>query len=112
MDTPTPPRRNRRSCIRRPGKRSTKANFYTGQFGLGRSSTAVVLNICETGVCLRVQSEFAPGQELELHLSSLCLSKPIRMPGEVVWCLPTADGEYHIGVHFRRAISFRDMQSL
>src|SRR2546429_4418013 len=112
METPTSSRRNRRSSMRRQPKRNTKATCTTGKFGMGKTIAVVVLDISETGVRLRVPIEFAPGQEIELQLSSVCCPKPIRMTGEVVRCLQTADEEYCIGVRFRQPLPYRDLQSL
>ena len=101
--------RNRRRSIRHNTKRTTKVTCHGGKLGLGPNIARQVLDISETGARLRVSAECEAKQEIKLHLNSLSSRKPLIAEGEVVWCVATADGDYCIGVQFRKPIPYRDM---
>jgi hypothetical protein len=103
--------RNRRRSIRRSTRRSTKVTCYGGRIG-GSNVATHILDISETGARLRVREEYKKNQEIEIYLSSMSHRKPIRMRGDVVWCVRTEEGDFCIGVQFRGVLPFRDVQLL
>ncbi len=104
--------RNCRRSIRHAARRTTKVSCYGGKLGLGPNIATQILDISETGARLRVREECILQQEIEIYLSSASHRKPIRMRGEVVWCVRTNDGDYCVGVQFRGNLAFRDVQLL
>ncbi len=112
MSEPQPRKRNRRASIRRPPKRSTRVICGSGSWGLGPNIVLELLDISETGIRLRVSAACRRGQEMELELSSLNTPRPLKIPAEVVWCVPGDAGTYSIGLRFRRALSYHLTHSL
>jgi hypothetical protein len=104
--------RNSRRSIRRPTRQTTKVICFGGKLGLGPNIANQILDISETGARLRVKEECVKNQELELHLSGLSHRRPVRMRGEVVWCVRTNEGDYCVGVQFRGCLPFKDVQLL
>jgi hypothetical protein len=102
--------RNKRRSVRRHARRTTKATCYGGKLGLGPNLATHILDVSETGARLRVREACTQGQEIEIYLTTVSHRKPLRMRGDVVWCLRTEDGDYCIGIQFRGTLPFRDVQ--
>lgn len=102
------PYRNRRRSMRRQSKRSTKI-YCHGPMGLGPNLAVKLLDVSEIGLRALLTKEFPVGTELEVHLESICHRRPIRRWAEVVWSIPTQDGEYNVGISLRRPLPYRDL---
>ncbi len=112
MDTPPSTTSNRRLCRRQQAKRTTKVACRLGALGTGPNLALGVLDVSESGLRLLAKSALAPGQQVEISLEGLWQRQPLRLPAEVVWCLPTADGKHCAGIKFHKRLSYADFQSL
>lgn len=106
------PNRNRRLSRRRTPKRTTRAICLKGSFGLGRNLALSVLDFSETGIRLVIKEALVVGQEVEVSVEGVLLRQPVKLPGVVVWCTPTADGTFCVGVHFEKTVPFSTFQAL
>jgi len=79
---------------------------------LGANVALGILDLSVTGACLRLKEAVPIGQELELHLESLHNSRPLKLPGQVIWCQAGPEGHFLAGVRFSRALPYADFQSL
>ena len=103
---------NRRSSRRRPPKGSTKVRCYRGPMGLGSNVAVSALDVSESGAALVVKTAFQPGEELEVNLEGVVHRRPIKKMAVVVWCVPTSDGRFALGVRFQGALSYADLNDL
>ncbi|HVS36490.1 MAG TPA: PilZ domain-containing protein [Gemmataceae bacterium] len=103
---------NRRASRRRPPKGSTKIRCYRGPMGLGPNMAVSALDVSETGAAMVVKVEFRPGEELEVNLEGVIHRRPIRKMGTVVWCMPTSDDFFIIGVKFQGSLRYADLNDL
>lgn len=102
-----PPRPNKRRSRRQAPKGSTKVRAYRNAMGLGPNIAAGVLDLSETGVRLLLKEELTKGKEFEVVLESV--SKSIKVIAEVMWTVPTADGQFCTGARFGKTLSFADL---
>jgi hypothetical protein len=109
---PSPPEKNRRLSPRRHPKRTTKATGHKGVLGLGPNVVLSVVDLCENGARLVVKVPLEKGQEVEVNLQGQSHARPLKLPAVVVWSVPTADGNYSVGVTFRRRLSYTELQDL
>jgi hypothetical protein len=110
VNDPQPARRNKRHVCR-PPKGGTKAYLSGNPLGLGANLAVSVLDLSESGVRLVVKTELRPGQGVEVHLEHLT-SRAVKVPAEVVWCLPGADGRFVVGARFVRPLAYADLLAL
>jgi hypothetical protein len=97
---------NRRSALRRNLKRSSRVLCVTGKFGLGQNVAVSLLDMSESGVRLVLKEELAPGHEVEVGLEPMGHSRPTRITGTVMWCVPMTDGNYCLGVRFDKPLKW------
>jgi hypothetical protein len=97
---------------RRAPKGNTKATCRRGVLGLGPNLALAILDVSEAGIRLRVRELLEPGQEVEIGLEGLANSRPLRVPASVVWCVPTAEGDYCVGLQFDRRLTYADLHML
>ena len=112
MNPPEPSMRNRRLAKRRPPKRSTKITCRKGALGIGPNLALSLLDVSETGIRLVVKEDLKVRQEVEIGLLGIGHQRPIQIMGDVVWCVPAADGNHCLGVKFQRFLSYTDLQQL
>jgi hypothetical protein len=103
---------NRRCSTRRQPKRSSKVMCVTGKFGFGPNVAVTLLDVSETGIRLVLKTELTPGHEVEVSLDSITGRQPHKIPGEVIWCVPMADGNYCLGVRFTKALKWAVLLAL
>lgn len=108
MQTP----RNRRACRRHKPKASAKAFCLKGSLGLGRNIAVSIIDVSETGARLMVKEAIKQEQDVEVILEHTSLAKPVKRVGKVMWCEPTEEGSYRIGVRFEKLLLYTDWQSL
>lgn len=104
--------RNRRRSIRRQARRTTKVTLYRGPMGLGSNLAIKILDLSETGTRLLIATELTQREEVEINLLGMGQARPVRLPAEVVWCIETKEGEFCVGIQFRRPLNFRDLQGM
>ena len=102
---------NRRSATRHQPRGGSKIVCATGKFGLGPNVGVSVLDVSETGIRLIVKEALPVGSEVEIGLKSPADRKPTPMPAEVVWCVPTADGNFCVGARFGRPLKYALLQA-
>jgi hypothetical protein len=112
QDAATRTDRNRRRSPRRKGARSTKVTCHQGLFGMGPNLATGLLDVSESGARLRTKAELKVGGEVEVGLLGPGHLRPVKLPGRVIWCLPTAEGDFVVGVEFQRYLSYADLQRL
>ncbi len=103
---------NRRSSRRRPPKGGTKVRCYRGPMGLGANVAVSTLDVSENGAALVVKTAFRRGEELEINLEGVVHRRPIKKTAIVIWCLPTSEDRFVIGVRFQGALSYADLNDL
>jgi hypothetical protein len=90
----------RRSRRQRP-KPSTAVTCRPGERLLvGRNLALSVLDISADGIRLTVRSPLEKGQKIEVYLEGIGYCRPLKLAAEVVWALPTADGNWCVGAKF------------
>jgi hypothetical protein len=68
--------------------------------------------VSETGVRLVLKELVEKGRSLEVHLEGVWQRQPIKVPAEVIWVVPTADGNFCVGAQLQRRLRHSDLQSL
>lgn len=104
--------RNRRLSPRRSAKQSVKTVCSKGAFGLGPNIALALLDISETGARLIIKEARKPLQELEVCFLPPGHTREFKMPSRVVWCVPTADGNFCIGVQFDKYLNYAALQEI
>ena len=112
MPNETMPPSNRRRDIRRATRSWAKATCRKGTLDLGGDIAMRVLDLGETGVRLVVGQQIETGQEVAVTLDAPNNIKPMRIVGDVVWSLETAERQFCVGVQFRKRIAFKDVMRL
>jgi PilZ domain len=112
MSESNPPPSNRRAALRRKPKSASKVLCVTGKFGLGPNVAVSLLDVSESGIRLVLQTPVPVGQEVEIGLEAPGERRPTTIPGQVIWCVPLADGNHCIGVQFSKALKYSVLQSL
>ncbi len=103
---------NRRRARRCAVSGLARIECRKGSGGLGRNLAVTTLDLSETGARLVVQAPLAPGEGVEVLLSSPGVAKPFRRLGKVVWSVLLDDGTRAIGVGFDKALSYADLRRL
>jgi hypothetical protein len=112
MNKPTTANVNRRGSRRQQVKRSTRVSCFRGPLGIGPNLLVSVLDVSETGVRLVLKELVEKGRSLEVHLEGVWQREPIKVSAEVVWVVPTADGNFCVGAQLQRRLHHSDLQSL
>ena len=110
MDQVPTPSPNQRRSHRQPSRRSTKVRCYANRSPSPNLAVAV-LDLSETGIRLVLNTDLPKGQELTVHLDNIAY-RPIKLTAEVIWSLPTKDGNFCVGAHFQQAIRYPALISL
>ena len=50
--------------------------------------------------------------EVQVTLAGQGVQRPIKLPGDVIWCVATAEGTFCVGVRFQRRLTYADLQRL
>ena len=61
------------------------------------------------GAALVVKEAFQVEEEVVLGLDLPWRSRPLSLPAQVVWCVPTSHSQYCIGVKLHRSLDYRDL---
>src|SRR3954471_1482551 len=93
---------NRRISLRRPAKGKVKVVCYKGSLDLGANLALAVLDVSETGLRIVVTMPLGRGQEVLLLLQGQGNMRQIKRSGYVVWCVPTNDGKYVVGIRLTK----------
>ncbi len=109
---PAPPAVNRRTSLRRRTRASSKGICRKGTLGLGPNIALALVDVSETGACLRVKEALRVGQEVEVCLQATGNVREIRLTGRVVWVRPASEGSQSVGIHFDKPLSFSAVQDL
>lgn len=67
---------------------------------VGPNLALSILDISADGIRLLVRTSLYAGQKIEVDLEGIGYYKPLKLAAEVVWSLPTADGNWCIGAKF------------
>ncbi len=92
-------------------KGGTKARCSRGALGLGANLAVAVLDVSETGARLVLKADLPKGQEVELALENVG-GRAVKGLAEIVWSVALADGNFCVGAHFHKFISYTDLTSL
>jgi hypothetical protein len=104
-------RPDQRRSRRKSPKGSTRVRCYKGPMGLGPNLGVAVLDVSETGVRLVVKADLPPGQEIEVNFDNVA-ARPIKMLAEVIWSMPTTNGNFCVGASFHKPIGYGDLLAL
>lgn len=103
---------NRRGSPRKKPKNSTKFGCVPNAHGLGQNVAVSILDVSETGVRMVLKAPARIGQEIEVALEAPGDRRTTKIVAQVVWCVETADGQYCVGAHFTKPISYGSLQAL
>ena len=106
------PGKNRRLQRRRSAKGGARVVCRANAMGLGPNVAKSLLDLSEAGAHVEVTVGMMKHQEVELELCSVSLLRPIKTLAEVIWCVPYAENLFHVGLRFRRLLTFQDLQAL
>lgn len=107
---PEKQRSNRRSARRH--KPCGTIECRKGSVGLGPNLAVALLDISETGLRMLAKTVFQKGEDVEITLVSKRHARPLRMMADVAWCVEAADGQYCVGLSFRRRLMYMEFQNL
>jgi hypothetical protein len=103
--TPTP---ERRLSPRRLPRGSVRVYLRLGGLDLGPDLGLSLIDLSEGGAGLLVKEAVEIGKEVSVGLEGQSQPRPILRVANVVWCRPTAEGVYAIGVAFQKALPYMD----
>ena len=112
MSSSTTNTRDRRVNRRRFPRGGIKITCLRGSLGLGKNLAVSLLDISETGIRMVVSSALDARQEVEVTLIGPRQCRPIKVRGDVVWCVPAADGTFCIGARFQKRLRFGDFREV
>lgn len=102
------PQKNRRIAARRPFKGTVKVTCSKGLLDLGRNIAVKLLDVSESGTRLTVNIALETSQEVLILLESQHHARPIRTPGVVMWCIPSGENTWTVGIRFGKYLSYAD----
>ncbi len=105
----TVPTTNRRRVRRRSPKNMVKLRCQKGTMGLGANVARTLLDVSTDGARLVVTGSLESQQEVTLSLEMPWQARPLAVPSRVRWCMPLADGNFCVGVHFDKTIPDRQV---
>jgi hypothetical protein len=111
MNPQQPRLKNTRRSVRRSTRRTTKVSCH-GPMGVGPNLAVRILDVSETGVRLIVKREYPIGTEMEVALEGSSQSRPVRRKADIIWSVPTEDGNFCVGVSFRKPLLFMELHQL
>jgi len=80
---------------------------------LGPNLSLAVLDLSETGICLRLKEPLRLGQEVSISLEGPASVRPVRRVGTIIWFTPSPDGgECRVGLIFQKRLEYRDFLEL
>jgi hypothetical protein len=112
MTNPKSSPKERRIALRRPAKGNVKIWCYKGTLDLGQNIGVRLLDVSETGVRLLVITALVKDQAVLVILEGQGHMRPTKTPGVVVWCVPSEDGTFAIGVRLDKYLKYRDFNNL
>lgn len=112
MQSSAAPPKNRRAAPRRPVKPCARVICRKGALSLGPNVARAVIDLSETGACLVLEAELAPGQEVEVEIQAPILVRSLKTFAVVVWNRAAGDGTFLAGVHFHRPLPHAEIQYL
>jgi hypothetical protein len=85
-----------------------------GKYGLGPNVALTLLDVSETGIRLVIKTAVQAGQEVEVTLDADAVGsrQPTKIPGEVIWCVPMADGNHCLGIRFTKPLKWAVLLAL
>jgi hypothetical protein len=109
MDTAT---KNRRAARRFPPRGKVKVTCHRGSSDLGASLAIGLLDVSESGARLLVRTALERDQEVSLTLEGMGHLRPLKITGRIVWCLPTATGQFCVGTRFDKFLPYRELTKI
>ena len=103
---------NRRASRRRSPKGSTKIRCHRGPMGLGANVGLSVLDVSETGASIVAKESFKVGEEMEVNMEGIVHRRPLKRMATVVWCMPTTEDRFVVGVKFQGTLRYADLNDL
>jgi len=100
MNEPIAASSDRRRSRRQRPKASTEVACRPETLIVGANLALTVLDLSADGIRLLVKASLEKGQKIEVDLEGIGYSRPIQLAAEVVWSLPTADGNWCVGAKF------------
>ncbi len=100
MNEPTSAGSERRRSRRQHPKPSTEVACRPDTLHVGANLALSVLDISADGIRMIVKAALGKGQKIEVDLEGIGYCRAIQLAAEVVWSLPTADGNWCIGAEF------------
>jgi hypothetical protein len=103
---------NRRADPRYMPRAKVKVECRRGQSGLGPNLATGLLDLSQLGAKLTTKDELAAGTAVEISLLSAGLTKPIKVPAEVVRSEALKNDTWRLGVRFTKALTYAELRQL
>lgn len=100
MNEPIRAPSERRQSRRHQPKPSTEVACRSETRIIGPDVAVSILDISADGIRLIVNAPLEVGEKIEVDLEGIGYCRPLKMSGEVIWSLATADGYWCIGAKF------------
>ncbi len=102
---------NRRSAVRKRPRGWLQIDCRK-RGSMGPSMADVVWDLSQTGLCLVMNSEVKPGQELELKITSTSLNHVIKVNGKIIWVDSLDNNKFSVGVRFDENLPYQHISQL
>ena len=112
MPDPAPKKSNKRLSRRCPARGTTRLRVYRNTMGLGPNIASALLDLSETGLRVILKEAATVGQQVEVNLESAGSGRVSKMPADVVWIVPGADGTFVVGLHLQKSLGYSDLMAL
>lgn len=109
--TASPPVEQRKHRRRTP-LAGTAVSCRLGTLGLGADIGVRLHDLCEEGIRLVVTTRLAPGDEIEVSLTPLVMSRPVVRVATVVWCGAKSPEGFWAGATFQSYLSYFELMHL
>jgi PilZ domain len=97
----------------RPVKHGVALAIRKGTLGLGPDLAVAGQEISEDGLRARIKSELKEGDEVEMSLTAVGRSKPMKLVGDVRWCqkddTDRSGRTFAVGIQFRHRLAFSEI---
>jgi hypothetical protein len=91
---------DRRRSSRKPPRAGAEVACRPEPVTIGPNLALAVLDLSADGIRLLVKAPLETGQKIEVDLEGIGYCRPLKLAAEVVWSLPTADGNWCVGARF------------
>ena len=104
--------RNRRDSMRKLPRGTVKVECRKGCTGLGANIAVSFLDMSEGGVRLILKAPLGVKDEVEVVITNLSMSKPVKRLANVMWIVVLENNQFCAGLSFQKRLPFANIQQL